>query len=68
MPDKENAQVLVPAIPYGKGTSMVKNSQDRSSSSNLTPPVPTLDLPNTQTFSEMREASLQNQSAQVVLH
>ena len=34
---------------------MVKNSQDRSSSGGTQPPLPTLDLPNSQNFSEMRE-------------
>ena len=55
MPEKENVQVLVPAIPYGNRNSMVKNSQDKSSSNNVQLPLPILDLPNTQNFSEMRE-------------
>ena len=42
MPEKENA---------------VENSQDRSSSSSLTPPLPTLDLPNSENFSENRDES-----------
>ena len=55
MPEKENTQVLVPAVPYGNRNSTAKNSQDRSSSSGLAPPLPTSDLPNTHNFSEMRE-------------
>ena len=55
IPEKETAQVLVPAVPYGNRNSTAKNSQDRSSSSGLAPPLPTSDLPNTQNFSEMRE-------------
>ena len=55
MPEKENAEFQTPAIPYRPGNSMVENSQDQSSSSGLVSPLPTLDLPNTQSFSEMRE-------------
>ena len=36
---------------------MVKNSQDRSSSSSLAPPLQTLDLPNSENFSENSEES-----------
>ena len=50
MPEKENTKFQIPAIPYRPGNSMVKNSQDRSSSSGLVLPLPTLDLPNTQIF------------------
>ena len=55
MPGKENMEFHIPAIPNGNRNLTVKNSQDRSSSSSLTPPLPTLHLPNTQNFSEMRE-------------
>ena len=34
---------------------MVENSQDESSSHGMQPPLPTLDLSNSQTFSGMRE-------------
>ena len=34
---------------------MEENSELRSSTSSLTSPLPTLDLPNTENFSEMRE-------------
>ena len=50
MSEKETTQVLAPAISYGNRTSTVENSQDRSSSSSLTLPLPTLDLPNIQIF------------------
>ena len=43
------------AIPNGNRNFTVKNSQARSSSSSLAPPLPKLDLPNTQIFLEMRE-------------
>ena len=59
MPEKENAEFYIPATPYGSRNPMVKNSQDRSSPSSLTPPLPTLDLPNSQNFSEMREEDSQ---------
>ena len=55
MTEKESTEFQTLAIPYRPGNSMVKNFQDRSSSSSLAPPFPTLDLPNTQNFSEMRE-------------
>ena len=50
MPEKENMEFHIQAIPNGNRNLMVKNSQDRSSSSSLAPPLPTLDLPNTQNF------------------
>ena len=55
MPEKENVEFQTPAIPYRPRNSTVENSQERSSSSGLTPSLPTLDLPNNQNFSEMRE-------------
>ena len=38
---------------------MVKNSHGHSSSSSLTPPLPTLDLPESEKFSENREENSQ---------
>ena len=55
MPEKENTEFQAPTVPYGSRNLTVENSQDRSSSSGLALPLPTLDLPNSQTFSEMRE-------------
>ena len=59
IPEKENMEFHAPAVPYESRNLMVENSQDRSSSSSLTPPLPTLDLPNSQNFSEMREEDSQ---------
>ena len=53
MPEKENAEFHILAIPNGNRNLMVKNSQDRSSSSDLALLLPTLDLPSTQNFSEI---------------
>ena len=48
---------------------MVENSQEHSSSSSLTLPLPTLNLPESENFSENgRKARLQKHCAQVVLH
>ena len=55
MPEKENVEFHIPAIPYGNRNLMVENSQEHSSSSGLTPPLPTLDLPESENFSENRE-------------
>ena len=38
---------------------MTENSQGHSSPSSLTPPLPTLDLPDSENFSESREESSQ---------
>ena len=55
MPEKENAEFHIPAIPYGDRNLTVKNSQEHSSSSSLAPPLPTLDLLESENFSENRE-------------
>ena len=57
MPEKENVEFHIPAIPNGNRNLTVKNSQDRSTSSSLMPPLPTLDLPDSEIFSENREES-----------
>ena len=59
MPEKENAEFLAPAVHYVSRNPMVENSQDRSPSSCLTPLLHTLDLPNSQNFSERREEDSQ---------
>ena len=59
MPEKENMEFHIPYIPNGNRNLMVENSQDRSSSSSLTPPLPTLDLPDSENFSENSEESSQ---------
>ena len=48
-------QFQTPAVPNWSRNLMVENSQNRSSSSSLALPLPTLDLPNSQNFSEMGE-------------
>ena len=53
--ETENARFHVPAVPHRNRNPMEENSHDQSSSSSLTPPLPTLDLPNTENFSERRE-------------
>ena len=53
-PETDNA-----AIPYGNRNLMVKNSQEHSSSNSLQPPLPTLDLPESENFSENREENSQ---------
>ena len=53
--ETDNTEFHIPAIPYGNRNVMVKNSQEHSSASNLTPSLPTLDLPESENFSENRE-------------
>ena len=55
--ETDNAEFHIPAIPYGNRNIMVKNSQEHSSPSSLTPPHPTLDLLESENFSENREKS-----------
>ena len=56
-PETDNTEFHIPAIPYGNRNVMVKNSQEHSSPSDLAPPLPTLDLPESEHFSENREES-----------
>ena len=53
--ETDNTKFHIHAIPYGNRNVMVKNSQEHSSPSSLTLPLPTLDLP--ENFSENREES-----------
>ena len=55
--ETDNVEFHIPAIPYGNRNVMVKNSQEHSSPSGLTPPLPSLDLPVSEFFSENREES-----------
>ena len=55
--ETDNAESHFPTIPYGNRNIMVKNSQEHSSPSNLAPPLPTLDLPESEKVSENREES-----------
>ena len=54
--ETENAEFHIQAIP-GNRNVMVENSQEHSSPSGLAPPLPTLDLPESENFSENREES-----------
>ena len=55
--ETENVEFHMPAIPYGNRNITVKNSQEHSSPSSLTPPLPTLDLPESENFSENKGGS-----------
>ena len=54
--ETDNTKFHLPAIPYGNRNVMVENSQGHSSLSSLMPPLPSLDLPESD-FSENREES-----------
>ena len=47
----------IPAIPYGTRDCMIKNSQRYASSNSVQPPLPSLDLPDSENLSENREES-----------
>ena len=55
--ETDNAKFHITAIPNGNRNVMVKNFQEHSLPSGLTPPLPTLDLPESKNFSENREES-----------
>ena len=55
--ETDNAEFHIPAIPYGNRNITVKNSQEHSSPNGLALPLPTLDLPESENFSENREES-----------
>ena len=57
--ETENVEFHIPAIPNGNRNLMVENSQEHSSPSSLALPLPTLDLPECENFSESREGSSQ---------
>ena len=54
--ETDNTESHIPAIPYGNRDCMIENSQGYSSPSGLTPPLPSLDLPESD-LSENREES-----------
>ena len=54
--ETEAAIFLTPAVPYGNRNVTFENSQGHSSPSSLMPPLPSLDLPESD-FSENREES-----------
>ena len=55
--ETDNAEFHIPAIPYGNRNIMVENSQRHFLPSGLAPPLSTLDLPESENFSENREES-----------
>ena len=59
MPEKENIEFHIPAIPYRNRNLMVEKSQEHSSSSSVQPLLPKLDLPDSENFSENREKNSQ---------
>ena len=68
--ETDNTEFHIPAIPYGNRNLMVRNSQGHSLPSGLMPPFPSLDLPESEKFSENREESqiTKPHLVQVVLH
>ena len=67
--ETDNTEFHIPAIPFGNRNIMLENSQEHSSPSGLTLPLPTLDLPESELFSENSgKARLQNHCAQVLLN
>ena len=57
VPEKEDVMFQVPALPYERRNLTVENSQGHSSPSSLVLPLPTLDLSDSENFSENREKS-----------
>ena len=55
--ETDNAEFHIPAIPYGNRNIAVKNSQGHSLPNSLAPSLPSLDLPDSENFSENREES-----------
>ena len=57
--ETDNAEFHIPAIPNGNRNLTVKNSQEHSLSNSLQLPLPTLDLQESENFSENREENSQ---------
>ena len=55
--ETDNAKFHIPAIPYGNRNVTAKNSQGHSLPSSLVLPLPSLDLPESENFSENRKES-----------
>ena len=55
--ETDNAEFHIPVIPYGNRNAVVENSQGYSLPSDPMPPLPSLDLPEPEIFSENREES-----------
>ena len=58
-PETDNVEFHISAIPYGNRNLTIKNFQEHSSSSCVQLPLPTLDLPESENFSENREENSQ---------
>ena len=58
-PETDNGEFDIPAIPYGNRNLTVENSQEHSSSNSVQLPMPTLDLLESENFSENREENSQ---------
>ena len=48
--ETDNVKSHIPAIPYGNRDCTIENSQEHSSPSSLAPPLPSLDLPESEIF------------------
>ena len=57
--ETDNMEFHIPAILYGNRNLTVRNSQEHSSSNSVQLPLPTLDLPESENFSENRQESSQ---------
>ena len=57
--ETDNTEFHIPAIPSENRNLAVKNSQEHSSSNSVQPPLPTLDLPESENFSENRKENSQ---------
>ena len=55
--ETDNAEFHIPAIPYRNRNIMVENSQGHSLPSGLMLPLPSLDLPDSENFTENRDES-----------
>ena len=55
--ETDNTAFHIQTIPYGNRNVMVKNSQGHYLPNSLAPPLPSLDLPESENFSENREES-----------
>ena len=57
--ETDNMEFHIPAIPNGNRNLTVENSQEHFSSNSVLPPLPTLNLPESEKFSENREENSQ---------
>ena len=57
--ETDNVEFHIPAIPNGNRNLMVENSHEHSSSNSVQPPLPTLNLQESENFSENREENSQ---------